>query len=188
MGKAGSYTKEGRKDYHFDQSARRVTLVLNATYEPINVVPDTRAITLILNGKASSVLDSNRICSGSREALMFPSVIRLNFMADVPRMRQVPLSRRALFQRDSFTCQYCGIKPDKLEVEHVVPRSKGGKNSWTNVVTACRKCNAGKRDRTPEEAGMTLLSQPYAPSRLHMIAAKGYDEWKEFLDFMPAAY
>lgn len=162
----------------------RKTLVLNASFEPINIIPDTRAVVLLLQGKAESVLDSDRICSGSREALMFPSVVRLTYMADVPRLRQVPLSRRALFQRDNFTCQYCGDKPARLEVEHVVPRAQGGKNTWTNVTTACRSCNARKRDRTPEQAGMTLLSKPYAPSRLAMIASRGYDEWDQFLGGM----
>lgn len=156
-------------------------LVLNASFEPINIIPDTRAVVLLLQGKAESVLDSDRICSGSREALMFPSVIRLTYMADVPRLRQVPLSRRALFQRDNFTCQYCGEKPSRLEVEHVIPRAQGGKNVWNNVTTACRSCNARKRDRTPEQAGMTLLSKPYAPSRIAMIASRGHDEWSPWI-------
>lgn len=156
-------------------------LVLNASYEPLNVIEDTRAIVLLLQGKAESVLDSDRMCSSDRETLMFPSVIRLKYMADVPRLRQVPLSRRALFQRDSYTCQYCGDKPAKLEVEHVVPRAQGGRNVWSNVTTACRSCNAHKRDRTPEQAGMVLLSKPYAPSRVAMIASRGYEEWKIYL-------
>lgn len=157
-------------------------LVLNASYEPINVISDTRAVVLILQGKAESVLDQDRICAGAEEALMFPSVIRLTYMAKVPRMRQVPLSRRALFQRDGYQCQYCGERPDKLEVEHVVPRSHGGRNVWENVVTACRACNARKRDRTPEEAGMRLLSKPFAPSRVAMIASRGHDEWNPWLE------
>lgn len=156
-------------------------LVLNASYEPLNVIEDTRAIVLILQGKAESILDTDRLCSGGREALMFPSVIRLKYMADVPRLRQVPLSRRALFQRDNYTCQYCGDKPAKLEVEHVIPRAQGGKNVWSNVTTACRSCNAHKRDRTPAEAGMTLRTRPYAPSRVAMIASRGYAEWEPFI-------
>lgn len=158
-------------------------LVLNASYEPINVIKDTRAVVLLLQGKAVSELDSDRICaSGDRQSMiMFPSVIRLTHMASVPRLRQVPLSRKALFQRDSFTCQYCGTKPGKLEVEHVIPRSKGGRNVWQNVTTACRACNAKKRDRTPEEAGMILRSKPFAPNRIAMIAARGHDEWLPYL-------
>lgn len=157
-------------------------LVLNASYEPINIITDTRAVVLILQGKAESVLDQDRICSGDKQALMFPSVVRLTYMAAVPRMRQVPLSRRALFQRDSFQCQYCGGKPERLEVEHVVPRAQGGRNVWENVTTACRECNAHKRDRTPQQAGMTLLSKPYAPSRVAMIASRGHDEWEPYLE------
>lgn len=159
------------------------TLVLNASFEPINVVSQNRAVVLILQNKAESVLDTDRICgSGSGgTVLMFPSVVRLLTMANVPRVRQVPLSRRALFQRDAHTCQYCGDKPIKLEVEHIVPRAQGGKNAWTNVTTACRSCNARKRDRTPEEAGMKLLSKPFAPTRMHMIASRGHREWEEYL-------
>lgn len=157
--------------------------MLNASYEPINVVEDTRGVVLILNGKAETVLDSDRICaSGDRGTMvMFPSVIRLIEMADVPRIRQIPLSRKALFSRDGHRCQYCGEKAGRLEVEHVLPRSRGGKNEWKNVVTACRPCNARKRDRTPEEAGMKLLTKPFAPTKLAMIAAKGHEEWEPFL-------
>lgn len=162
-------------------SGSHQTLVLNASYEPINIVPDTRAIVLLLQGKAESVLDTDRICGAANEALMFPSIIRLLYMADVPRLRQLPLSRRNLFDRDKYTCQYCGDKPAKLEVEHVIPRAQGGKNTWQNVTTACRTCNAYKRDRTPEQAGMKLLSKPYAPSRVAIIAARGHSEWSEYL-------
>jgi len=163
------------------QGGKYQTLVLNASYEPINIVADTRAVVLLLQGKAESVLDTNRICGSAHDAIMFPSVIRLVYMADVPRLRQLPLSRRNLFDRDNYTCQYCGDKPVKLEVEHVIPRAKGGKNTWQNVTTACRQCNAYKRDRTPQEAGMVLMSKPYAPSRVAIIAARGHDEWSAYL-------
>lgn len=156
-------------------------LVLNASYEPINIISQNRAVVLILNGKAETVLDTDRLCSGADTHLMFPSVVRLLVMADVPRVRQVPLSRRALFQRDRHTCQYCGDKPAALEVEHIVPRAQGGRNHWLNVVTACRTCNARKRDRTPEQAGMKLLSKPFAPTRIAMIASRGHAEWEMFL-------
>lgn len=159
------------------------TLVLNASYEPINVINANRAIVLILQGKAETVLDTDFICgSGSGgTTLMFPSVVRLVTMVNVPRVRQVPLSRRALFQRDHHSCQYCGDKPASLEVEHIIPRAQGGKNHWLNVTTACRACNAKKRDRTPEQAGMKLLTKPFAPTRIAMIAARGHDEWAPFL-------
>lgn len=164
-------------------AANQACLVLNASFEPINVVSQNRAVVLILQSKAETVLDTNRICgSGSGgTVLMFPSVVRLLVMADVPRVRQVPLSRRALFQRDRHTCQYCNAKPVSLEVEHIIPKARGGKNNWLNVTTACRSCNAKKRDRTPEEAGMKLLSKPFAPTRLAMIAARGHEEWEAYL-------
>lgn len=165
----------------------QAALVLNASFEPINVISQNRAVVLILQGKAESILDTDRLCQGGEMALMFPSVVRLLVMADVPRVRQVPLSRRALFQRDRHTCQYCGDKPPALEVEHIVPRAQGGKNHWLNVTTACRKCNAHKRDRTPEQAGMKLLSKPFAPTRIAMIASRGHSEWDEYLGAQEAA-
>lgn len=167
--------------------SHNAALVLNASFEPINVIGQNRAVVLILQGKAESILDTDRLCQGGEMALMFPSVVRLLVMADVPRVRQVPLSRRALFQRDRHTCQYCGDKPAALEVEHIVPRAQGGKNNWLNVTTACRTCNARKRDRTPEQAGMKLLSKPFAPTRIAMIASRGHDEWNQFLGAQEAA-
>lgn len=170
-------------------------LVLNASYEPLSVVSDSRAITLLLLGRASLLEGTGRTFSSQNEILEVPSVILLNEMVDAKRERQVPLSRRALFARDNHTCQYCGVEAGtvvwdkhlneyvkvKLEVEHVFPRSRGGKNVWENVVAACRECNGRKADRTPEEAGMMLRRKPFAPTHRKMIATRGGENWGKYL-------
>lgn len=156
-------------------------LVLNVTYEPLSVIRVSRAVTLLMLDKAETIEGTGSLFSSMNEMIEVPSVIRLNHMINAPRQRPVPLSRKALFGRDSFTCQYCGDRPQKLEVEHVIPRSKGGKNIWENVVTACRLCNGRKADRTPDEAGMMLRRKPFAPTRLAMIASRGIESWTKYL-------
>lgn len=157
------------------------TLVLNASYEALSVVPTQRAVVLLMQGRATSLVDRPETFSWARGSMPVPSVILLNEMVNVKRTRGVPLSRRALFNRDGNQCQYCGKTNVRLTVDHVHPRSRGGRNVWANVTTACQPCNAIKADRTPEEAGMTLHSKPYAPTRANMIAARGHEEWMAYL-------
>ena len=162
----------------------KTVLVLNASYEPLSVVDINRAITLLVLGKASVLEDTGIPFSSAHEMYMTPSVIRLNYMVPMPRKLTVPFSRRALFARDEYTCQYCATvatKDNTMEVEHVVPRSRGGRNSWENTVTACRDCNGRKADRTPAEAGMELLRKPFAPTRRAMIATRGNETWDKYL-------
>jgi len=159
-------------------------LVLNASYEPLSVIETNRAVTLLILGKATTLEDTGELFSSSQMTIMTPSVIRLNYMVASPRKLMVPLSRRALFARDAYTCQYCGIlatKENTMEVEHVKPRSRGGTNAWENVVTACRRCNGLKADRTPEEAGMVLRRKPFAPTRQAMIRTRGNKTWEQYL-------
>lgn len=160
----------------------KTVLVLNASYEPLSVIRKSRAITLLLFGRAQILETTGDTFSSQEEIIEVPSVIRLFDMVDAKRERMVPLSRRALFARDNHTCQYCGATPSKLEVEHVLPRSRGGKNVWENVVTACRDCNGRKADRTPEEAGMVLKRKPFAPTHRAMIATRGDESWNEYLN------
>ena len=138
-------------------------LVLNATYEPLSVVPARRAVVLVVREKAEVVEESDRHWSSERLRIRVPSVIRLRRYVRVPFERRVPLNRRAVFSRDSHRCQYCGGNAENLD--HIVPRSRGGAHTWENVVAACRRCNTTKGDRTPEEAGMRLATAPSAPRR-----------------------
>lgn len=144
-------------------------LVLNATYEPINIVSLKRAIVLLLKEKAEIVEALDAELHAENAHVPVPAVIRLVYYVRIPRRLGIPLSRRTILARDHYTCQYCGATPGKadLSVDHVVPRSRGGETTWENVVAACRRCNVRKGNRTPEEAGMELRS---VPGRPHFVA------------------
>jgi 5-methylcytosine-specific restriction endonuclease McrA len=140
-------------------------LVLNATYEPLNIVPIRRAIILLLKEKAEIVEAAEGRLRSERLSLPVPVVIRLVYYVKIPRRFGPPLSRRTVLLRDNYVCQYCGRRCNSshLTVDHVLPRSRGGKTVWRNVVTACKPCNGRKGDHTPEEVGMRLLSRPRRP-------------------------
>jgi 5-methylcytosine-specific restriction endonuclease McrA len=157
-------------------------LVLNATYEPLSVVSSRRAICLVLGDKADLIEHDESFLRSERLSLPNPSVIRLRYVVKVPYHRRTSLSRRAVFARDDNRCQYCAGIADSLD--HVMPRSRGGLHIWENVVAACRKCNLGKRDRTPDEAGMKLAKTPLIPKELAWVtvaAGSVPDLWKPYL-------
>lgn len=138
-------------------------LVLNATYEPINVCSLRRAVVLLLKEKAELVERSQRSLHAEHLTLAAPSVIRLRNYVKVPRTaHRRKITRRAVFARDGWTCQYCGSRTN-LTVDHVIPRSKGGQSVWENIVASCGPCNRRKGDRLPEQAGMKLLRKPGVP-------------------------
>jgi 5-methylcytosine-specific restriction endonuclease McrA len=137
-------------------------LVLNATDVPLAVLSARRAVVLVLKEKADVVASNGAIFRSERLRLDAPSVVRLRRFVRVPYRHQAPLTRRGVFARDGSACQYCGSAAENLD--HVVPRSRGGQHVWENVVAACRRCNAKKMDRTPHEAGFSLARSPYAPS------------------------
>jgi 5-methylcytosine-specific restriction endonuclease McrA len=138
-------------------------LVLNATYEPLNVTSIWRACSLVLADKAE-VLEAHpeRVIRSPSATLPHPVVIRLRSFVRVPRFQTRRLTRRALFARDGYRCQYCG-QTSHLTVDHVVPRSRGGTSVWENIVTACGPCNLRKADRLPGEVNMHPRKQPHAP-------------------------
>ena len=137
-------------------------LVLNATFEPLAVVPQRRALLLVLARKAIAVEDSAEMLHSTALTLSAPAVIRLTRFVRVPFRGPVPLTRRALFVRDSGRCVYCGAAASTID--HVVPRSRGGRHAWENVVSACTRCNHLKADRTLAELGWRLRCTPHAPS------------------------
>ena len=139
-------------------------LVLNATYEPINVCTVRRAVVLLLKEKAEVVEHTERLLHSATATLTRPAVIRLVSYVKVPRdTHRRKITRRAVFARDDWTCQYCGSRA-QLTVDHVVPRSKGGGSTWDNIVAACAPCNRRKGDALPRQAGMTLARQPRTPN------------------------
>lgn len=157
-----------------------VVLVLNVTYEPLGVIDLERAVTLVVMGQADIAQDTGRTINSTSLSIPEPSVIVLHKNVKIERAKTVPLSRKALFARDGHQCAYCedGVAET---VDHVVPKSHGGKNEWMNVVSSCGPCNWRKRDRTPEEAGMELRFRPFAPDRAYMLGARNRPEWEPFL-------
>ncbi len=160
-------------------------LVLNANFEPINVCHLRRAIGLILTEKASLVVNGRGYIQTTSSTYPRPSIIQLEKMIHRPRP-QVKLTRKEVFRRDSFTCQYCGKHTNDLTIDHVIPRHLGGQQIWTNVVAACSTCNHKKGGRTLAEAKMTLLHQPKEPpgSAMYIFGRhlKEYTEWEPYLN------
>lgn len=158
---AQDHTRAGRGSHRRGDSGR--VLVLNASYEPLNVCSVRRAVVLILKEKAELLEEGE--CSLHSESVTFPHpvVIRLVTYVRVPRDRaKRRITRRAVFARDSWTCQYCGTT-SHLTVDHVIPRSRGGASDWENIVTSCAPCNRRKGNRTPVEAGFQTHRKPKAP-------------------------
>jgi len=143
------------------------SLVLNATYEPLAVVSWRRAVVLVLDEKADVIHASDQTWRAERASVAVPSVVRLRYYVKVPYHRRAPLNRRAVFLRDGHQCQYCLRRAENLD--HVVPRSRGGEHVWENVVACCSRCNALKRDRLVSETTMRLRSRPQAPSELSWV-------------------
>jgi 5-methylcytosine-specific restriction endonuclease McrA len=160
-------------------------LVLNATYEPLSVVSAVRAVCLVIADKADLIADDGTVLHSERMSLPSPSVVRLRYVVKVPYARRTAMSRRALFARDQFSCQYCGAFADSLD--HVVPRSRGGQHTWENVAAACRPCNLRKRDRTPAEANMVLARPPRAPRDQAWVVAAVNPVPQEWLPYLAVA-
>jgi 5-methylcytosine-specific restriction endonuclease McrA len=158
-------------------------LVLNATYEPLSIVSARRAVCLLLDDKAEMVeADDDAVIRSASLTVAIPAVVRLRYMVKAPRRRVAVVSRRAVFARDEYRCQYCGSRADSID--HVVPRSRGGRDVWDNLAAACRPCNTRKRDRTPDEAGMCLLRPCHAPRATAWVTLGSHlvpDTWKPYL-------
>ena len=160
-------------------------LVLNANFEPINVTNTRRAVGLILSGKADMVMNGRGYIQTVRQSIPIPSVIRLDQMIRRPRL-QVKLTRREVFRRDNYTCQYCGRRAGDLTVDHVLPRHLGGEHVWNNVAAACPACNHRKGGRRLEEVRMNLLHVPKEPpASAYYIFGRHVEqnsEWEQFIN------
>jgi 5-methylcytosine-specific restriction endonuclease McrA len=159
-------------------------LVLNATYEPLCVVPLCRAVVLVLAEKAVIVESSDDVMHSERLSLPVPTVVRLSRFVRVPYRREVPLTRRAVLERDAHSCVYCGHRADTID--HVRPRSRGGAHVWTNVVAACARCNHRKGDRLLGEIGWHLAVSPVQPPAT-VAVVMGWTvrepSWAQYLGF-----
>lgn len=158
-------------------------LVLNASYEPLNITSWRRAVILLLKGKAEQLEHNGHYLYRD---FPLPSVIRLRYYVRVP-YKEIPLTRRHILDRDRHTCQYCHYRGEQLTLDHVIPRSRGGGDTWENLVTACVRCNVKKGNRTPKEANMTLQTSPRKPySSLHFELVKHtkgelHQEWRKYV-------
>ncbi|WP_210479547.1 HNH endonuclease [Naasia sp. SYSU D00948] len=163
------------------------TLVLNAGYEPLAVVSFKRALVLVMGGKATVVAsDAGNPVIGSSGEWERPSVILLTRYVRIPSARRLPVSRRGVLRRDGHRCAYCGH--GATTVDHVLPRSRGGADSWENLVACCLGCNNAKGDRTPAEMGWRLRIAPRAPHGGSWVVRgieRPHAAWSEFL--APAA-
>ena len=161
-------------------------LVLNASYEPIAICQARRALTLLVKG-AAAVEESHDVFVW--RSMRLPSVIRLSRYRIVPHKRHL-VTRRNIFSRDLNACQYCAMvfPGSRLTLDHVLPRSRGGRDTWENLVACCHPCNHRKADRTPEEAGMALVRMPRA-FNVHtlrsLMRTRGEDfpSWRKYLYF-----
>jgi 5-methylcytosine-specific restriction endonuclease McrA len=161
-------------------------LVLNASYEPLNIVSVQRAIVLLLKEKAELIEAAKAKIRAERLQMDVPLVIRLVAYVPIPRRLPLPLSRRTVLARDLYTCQYCGVQPGRTEltIDHIVPRSRGGATTWENVVAACGPCNRRKGNRTPHEANINLQTSPGRPRFVAVVMlgeAHGHEVWSKYL-------
>lgn len=164
------------------------TLLLNATFEPIDVVHWQRAMVLWAQGKVEIVETHDREVRSVTFSFKLPAVVRLLRYVRSKRKPIVQFTRANIYTRDQYTCQYCNtVYPtDELTFDHVVPVSRGGRRSWENIVTCCITCNRKKGSRTPEEAGMSLLRQPKRPSytpifRVTVGIRRTPESWRDYL-------
>ena len=159
-------------------------LVLNQSYEPLNICRVRRAVVLIQNGKAEMLENGLGTLHTIRELFEIPSVIRLGAMVKRPRAER-KMTRYEIFHRDNYTCQYCGKTTHQLTLDHVMPKHSGGPHTWENVVSACVACNRRKAGKTPEEANMKLHRRPTKPHNHslfnipHQMREKR--EWQKYL-------
>jgi len=162
-------------------------LVLNATYEPINVTAVRRALLLMLKGVAQVEEMNHSEVHSASAAMKVPSVIRLLAYRHIPQQTRA-LSRKNILLRDRNTCQFCGctLPAGELTLDHVVPRSRGGRSSWENLVACCYQCNNRKGDRTPEEAGLRLVRRPrpftlHTSRQLMRLIGRQDEKWRKYL-------
>ncbi len=161
----------------------RKVLVLNQNYEPLTISTVKRAIILMYSQKVEMVEKYDAVIHSVSTSMPCPSVIRLHSYIHKP-FREVALNRKNIFKRDQHTCQYCGKNNRPMTIDHVIPKSYGGKDTWENLVCACLVCNSKKGNQTPEMAGMKLLKKPAKPSRLfylQVLAGRPHPTWKRYL-------
>lgn len=157
-------------------------LVLNNSYEPLQVLALRKAVKLITKNRADVIKSmEGRNLTSCYESMPMPSVIRLNQYVNYKR-KPVPYSKKHVLVRDKHVCQYCGVKDPKMTIDHIIPQSKGGLNTWENTVACCQRCNTRKADLSLAKSGLTLSSNPKRPS--HFVFMNRFSkrpDWEEFM-------
>lgn len=165
----------------------RKVLILNHTFEPLQVCAARRAVILLFTGKAERVEDSQHAIRSPSTVFVLPLVIRLHHFVKKPIQTTISFNKKNILKRDAYTCQYCGRNSgERMTIDHIVPKAQGGRTVWENVVSACRACNLTKGSRRPGEAGMHLLrkpSRPHSVSYLGILAytSPQYHAWRKYL-------
>lgn len=173
----------------------RVLLLNGSTWEPLAVITVPRAINLLLAGKAVVVEQTGKFLRTVRDQFPVPSVIALRTYVNVPRRRS-HWSRKGVLMRDNYTCIYCGAKPGTIQkgkvlsktdftIDHIKPKSRAGKDTWSNTACACAHCNHRKGNRLPHESGMRLMWEPKIPRTSYLVVAvgNGPDAWKRYIEY-----
>lgn len=165
-----------------------MTLILNASYEPLKIVDWQRAMVLWCQGKAEVLETHDREVRAVTFSFKLPSIMRLLRFVKVRHGKTVPFTRANIYLRDDYTCQYCAVRftREDLTFDHVIPAAHGGRRGWENIVTSCQPCNRRKGARTPAQAGMTLKRQPRKPGaspvfRVTLGLRPHPDSWRSFL-------
>ena len=184
----GAQPQIGRNSIQKDMASVDLTnvpvLVLNQNFEPLNICRVRRAVILVIHGKAEVIENGRGELHAVSTSVPIPSVVRLTQYVKRPRL-QKRLTRYEVFNRDKYTCQYCGRETKDMTVDHIVPKSRGGTHEWDNVVGSCFACNLRKAGHTPAEAGMRLLRQPLPPPPTSFSVPHHYlrahVEWQKFI-------
>ncbi len=167
-------------------------LLLNASYEPLTIISLRRAVALLLRERVDAATDEARVLHAAQQSLEVPTVLRLRRYVNVPR-RGARWSRVGVLRRDGYSCIYCGVTANEqhngrtldrgdFTIDHIIPRSRGGKNTWGNTACACYACNQRKSDRTPHEAGLTPLWEPKIPRvNYFVLSGEAPEAWKFYL-------
>jgi 5-methylcytosine-specific restriction endonuclease McrA len=162
-------------------------LILNQTFEPLHICSARRAVILLFAGKAERVEDTSRIIRSPSTVLLLPSVIRLHRFVRKPAQPSIAFNKKNILKRDAHICQYCGRNGgERMTIDHVIPKSLGGRTVWENVVSACRACNLKKGNKPLEEMGMRLLRRPTKPLSFFYLgilahASQHLEVWSKYL-------
>jgi 5-methylcytosine-specific restriction endonuclease McrA len=165
----------------------RKVLILNQSFEPLQICTARRAVVLLFAGKAERIEDNPQLIRSPSMAIHVPSVIRLHHFVRQPVVPMLSFNKKNILKRDAYTCQYCGRNGgERMTIDHVIPRSLGGRTVWENVVSACRTCNLKKGNKAPGELGMRLLRKPTRPRSASYLgilayASHHYERWRKYL-------